>query len=113
MPARPRGRSPIRSARLLPSRAAAKSSAAPDVPVVTSSVTGSAIAPSPAFAVIVCVIEAAGGLGGFSPGLGGARRMYRLRRGGAPRHFGQRARLHEQTRGVETGLERAFRRVAD
>ena len=41
------------SARLLPSSAAAKSSAAPDVPVVTSSSTGSSIAPSPAAAAIV------------------------------------------------------------
>ena len=45
-----RGRASARrsvSARLLPSSAAANSSAAPDVPVVTSSVTGRSIAPSP------------------------------------------------------------------
>ena len=56
MPARPSVRSPTSSARLLPSSAEANSSAAPEVPVVTRSVTGSVIAPSPAFAVIVSLI---------------------------------------------------------
>ena len=46
--------SPISSARLLPTRADAKISAAPDVPLSTSSFTGIVTEPSPAVVAMAC-----------------------------------------------------------
>ena len=82
--------SPISSARLLPTSADAKSSAAPEVPVSTSRVVGSVTLPSPA----------AGGDRFF---LGAVV---------LPSH-GQRAAADEQPRQRDTALERSAGRAAD
>ena len=55
-------------ASVAPSSAAAKSSAAPDVPVVTRSVTGSVIAPSPGFAAMVSLMASGETFDGNSSG---------------------------------------------
>ena len=64
--ARPRVRSPTLVARLLPLSAAAKTSAACDVPLSVSRVTGSVMLPSPAEAAVICL--------GTGPALAGAER---------------------------------------